>query len=252
MSCSDSNVSEDFEASLKEETSSNNTSSNTNQTITNVNANGATFTSIGGNLSLEFTTRGGWSITKQETATWLTISNSSGNSDGQVVITVSATDNPSISKRTGTLFIKPDNGSTTYEVTFTQNGRFLTLSPSDDITMFAKGGSTSPISVTTDGTWTVESSVSWINVRKSDSSFTIEVDKMTTGTDRSGIVTVELTGLIDSNRYIKTISVKQMNKGDLYTDGETSGNPAGGSEINVDRTEHDSEVDWNGQLSGTK
>lgn len=215
--------------------------------ITDLKQSGNTFTSTGGNLSLTFNTTGAWTITKSSNTSWLTLSSTSGSGNGS--ITVRAADNPSVSSRTATLTITPANGNAV-NATFTQSGRFLTLSSTSDIAMFAKGGTSNPITVSTDGTWSVTSSAtSWLTVAKSGSSFTITAKENTTGVARSGVVTVELTGLSDTNRYFKTINVTQMVQGELYLNGKTSGTSDSSTSFSVNITNYGNDENWNSQIS---
>lgn len=218
-----------------------------NQQITEVNKSSDTFTSTGGSLSLSFNTNGAWTITKPSAASWLTLSSTSGTGDAR--ITVWASDNPSVSSRTATLTIKPVNGKAV-ETSFTQSGRYLTLSSTSDVVMFAKGGTANPIYVTTDGSWSVtSSSTSWLTVSKSATSFTITAKENSTGSARSGIVTVELTGLTDANRYFKTINVTQLVQGELYLNGKTSGTSDSGTSFSINLTNYGNDEDWNGQIT---
>lgn len=209
-----------------------------------------TFPSTGGNLTLTFSANCNWNIKKTpESASWLSVSPTSGIGGDSINVLIHATDNASVVPRTCTLSIIPDQGNS-FEVTYTQSGRYLNLS-TDEITMFAKGGSNS-ISVSTDGIWSVTSSVSWLTVTKNTSSFIIKADKNITDSDRSGTVTVELTGLTDANRYTKTLTVKQLPQGELYFNDVTSGTPSAGTSFSIDLTGYGSDVDWDGQLSGDK
>ena len=142
-----------------------------------------------------------WSASS--TSNWLTVSPTSGKGDATLTLTV--TDNSSVNSRTGSILFKTADEEK--EISITQPGRTLSVSATE-ISIDEEGGTSDPITVTTDGTYTVTSSESWATVSQSGNTFTITATA-NTGEARTAIVTVSLTGLKNGESMSKTVKVSQ-------------------------------------------
>lgn len=155
-------------------------------------------------------------------ATWMSVSPSSGT--GNAELTVSISDNPSVNERKGEVTFSTADGSKV--LTFSQPGKSLTLNCTD-LTFNAKGGQ-QDVTVTTDGTFAVASSTSWITTSTKDNLVTINVGENTTSSKREGSVSFSLTGLKDGESLTRTIKITQHPK-----------------LVNIGRGGYDEDEDWN-------
>ena len=134
---------------------------------------------------------------------WLTVSPTSGKGDATLTLTVA--DNPSVNSRTGSILFKTADEEK--EITITQPGRTLSVSATE-ISIDEEGGTSDPITVTTDGTYTVTSSESWATISQSGNSFTVTAAALT-GDTRTTTITVSLTGLKNGESLFRNIKVWQ-------------------------------------------
>ena len=134
---------------------------------------------------------------------WLKLSPSSGQGDATVTLTVA--DNASPNSRTGKVVVK--TASATKEISFTQPGRKLTLSTTS-LSFTAAGGTSSAVTVTSDGTYSVTSSATWATVSRSGNTFTVKA-AANSGDARTATITVALTDLKEGESLSKTITVTQ-------------------------------------------
>ena len=145
-----------------------------------------------------------WSINSN--MSWLTVSRWGGSGDD--VITVSATPNPQITARTGSLTISGPL-VTPKTVLITQSGvaPFLTVTPAD-LTTLATQNSTAIFEISSNTSWNVFSNQNWVqtNVQSGSgtASITLTSQKNPTATARKAIITCTASGVPD-----RTISVTQ-------------------------------------------
>ncbi|MFC2104885.1 BACON domain-containing protein, partial [Bacteroidota bacterium] len=148
--------------------------------------------SINSNLS--------WSVTSKPS--WLTVSPSSGTNDGSV--SISASSNNDVETRQGTLVIGGENRSVSISISQDPEP-VLTVSPTSY--NFPYNGGNKTISVSSNVSYTISKSKSWISISKTsgtgNSSFTISCVKNPTAGSQSGTVTVTGGGLT------RTITVTQ-------------------------------------------
>ena len=159
------------------------------------------FTSTRNSETLTLQTNKKWTATKSDT--WITLSATSG--EGDCNFTVGVLDNPSVNPRTGTFTITTSDGKTV-NAKVKQAGRYLTVET--ESVSFINAGGTQIVQVSTDGTFNVTSSASWLTFTKYASSFVIKAAENTAREDREATVTVSLTGLKEG-KLEHTIKVKQ-------------------------------------------
>lgn len=141
---------------------------------------------------------------------WMTITPTSGSGDATLSIKVE--DNASINRRKGTLKLLSDVMETrTFEIM--QPGRSLKLNTSS-ITMYYNGGTSSPVIITTDGTYTVTTTDDWITIEEKDNTFTVTVTKNEGATKRNGKVVVNVTGLPEGESLTREVVIEQNPKTD--------------------------------------
>lgn len=158
--------------------------------------------SKGGTHTVTIDTNEDW--TAVSTSSWIELSASSGHGSQNVVLT--APDNPSVSSRTDTTTFTPQYMQPVRVVT-TQEARYLNVSVAA-LSFFAKGGS-AKVTVTTDATYTVSASASWLNITTDADGFTVKAQANDTGGERSATVTVAMTGLNEGEAYVLEMPVLQ-------------------------------------------
>lgn len=171
------------------------------------------FGSKGGNTNLSFSANEAWTIQIADSVEWVTLSQTVGEGNGNVKITV--TDNPSLESRETTLSIKTSVGQT-INIMVKQDARFL-KTDATSFSYFAAGGEGS-FTINTDGTYKVESSEEWITLRnQSTNTWLILVAKNTEAVIRQGVVTIQLTDLVKGEKVI-SIPITQTYEGGIYID----------------------------------
>lgn len=189
-----------------------------NQTITitqqgkyfNISESDKTFTSKGGTLQISFSTNDKWNVTVSDNVSWLTLSSTSGS--GDAIIDITAADNASMKSRECSVTITPSNGQGA-KVRVKQDGRYLTVD-TEKLTFNTTGGTSKSVNVSTDGTFDVSTSNSWLTISTlSQTSFTVRASE-NEGKSRSGSIIVRMTGLYYGESYEKSILIEQ--KGNDY------------------------------------
>ena len=162
--------------------------------------------STGGAHQLTIGTDDSWKTSKK--ASWLTVSPASGS--GDIVVTATAADNPSVNARKDTVHITPSY-ATPVKAVILQNARYLTVN-THDIYFFYIGGESDPVEVTTDGSYTVTTPDSWLSIKQSGKTFTVTATENTTEDKREGKIVVSLTGLVAGESKVIEIPVVQRMK----------------------------------------
>lgn len=169
------------------------------------------FGSKGGNTHLSFSANEAWTIQVADSVEWVTLSQTTGEGNGKVKITVA--DNPSLESREATLSIKTSVGQT-INIIVTQDARYL-RTDANSFSYFAFGGENTFI-VDTDGTYKVESSDDWITLQKQVSNtWTVRVAQNPVGIVRQGTVIIQLTNLVEGEKIIG-IPITQTYEGGIY------------------------------------
>lgn len=96
-----------------------------------------------------------------------------------------------------------------------QKARYLTLNVSE-LLFYAKGGVSDMVTISTDGTYAVSCTDSWLTVTRSGDSFTVTASVNDTEDVRNGKVTISLTDLEDDT-YSVTLPVTQLPQGGSFT-----------------------------------
>ena len=128
-------------------------------------------------------------------------------------LSVSCEENNSVSARTGTLTIRrTDNSSELATITVTQAGRYLNVNH-NRIELASDGGESYAVTIDAAGEYAISQSGDWFTVnRNTDNTFTITAAAYSDADDRTGTITVELTGLPDGESMSVTIEVVQYAK----------------------------------------
>jgi len=150
----------------------------------------------GGNYSFDITCDDAWTISTDQS--WCTVSPASGR--GNMTITVNVAQNTSAQLRTAIITVKLGNVSAT--ITVTQAGvtetANLTVSPMS-YNFASEGGTSSSFKVTSNQSWTVTKSDTWLTRSKSsgsnNGSFTITAAANTAAVERTATVTVSGGGI---------------------------------------------------------
>jgi len=197
--------------------------------------------STGGQNRLHITTNEAW--TAQSSSTWILLSQKSG--QGDIDVTLTAPDNPSTHARSDTTTFTPQHLQPIRVVT-RQAARYLRVGA--DSLLFTAAASELPVSVSTDGAYTVSSSQPWLTVNRTEGGFTATVQE-NTGTDtRQAVITVSMTGLNQGETLTVDIPAAQRAKGtsvDLQPYGdEQQWDITVGSDFSVTVTTFGDEQSW--------
>lgn len=165
-------------------------------------------TSVGGQIQVDLTTNDGW--TASSAHNWVTLSNTSGQGDCHLTITVAQ--NKSTTARKDTVTIQPTNLNP-LSIVIEEAARYMNLT-TGSIAFFAAGGTSDNIQVETDGLVQATTADTWLTVNTlSNGLFTITALPNLTHFDRSGTITVSMTDL-DEGELTKTITVNQEKRTD--------------------------------------
>lgn len=138
-------------------------------------------------------------------SSWMQLSTKEG--QGDIDVTLTAPDNPSVHGRIDTTtfipaFLQP------VRVMTRQAARYLMVDVAE-MYFFARGGTSNAVSINTDGTYTITGSDSWMILHQEGNVFTVEVTKNETGLVREGNVVIALTGLNAGEELKVVIPVTQ-------------------------------------------
>jgi mannan endo-1,4-beta-mannosidase len=152
------------------------------------------FTAAASSAAVTVTSNVSWTVTDNQT--WLSVTPSSGSSNG--AFTVSATANTTSTGRSGSVTVS--GGGITRTITVTQAGQTSnTLTLSTSSLSLAAGASAAPVSVTANVSWTVSDNQPWLSVSptagSNHGSFTVSASANTGSAGRNGTVTVSGGGL---------------------------------------------------------
>lgn len=159
--------------------------------------------STGGTHKVDVVSDDSWSIGKDDS--WLALSSEAG--AGDMEVTMTAADNPSIKRRSSKVLFTPTYAAPV-ELTINQGARYLSVDAAE-IVFYWYGGESLPVAVTTDGTFSVTTPCEWLEIERSGHSFTLKAKQSDAEEPRSAVVTVALTGLVDGEAYSIDIPVVQ-------------------------------------------
>lgn len=176
-----------------------------------VSNNLLTYTSKGGAIDMSISTNDSWSAKVEDGSTWLSLSKTSG--IGNVDVKVTASDNASVNSRTATLVFETTHNQNV-RVVVTQDARYLRVD-NREILFYSKGGTSEAITVSTDGSYEITCSDSWLSITQSSNIFTVTATENSEIDTRTGTVTIALTDLEDGT-YSLTLTVTQLNNGGSF------------------------------------
>ena len=168
----------------------------------NISCDDVLANSNAGTVSVSLVSNTDWTVSSD--AAWLKPSPTEGS--GDATITVTASDNPHVSTRTGTLTFQ--NKYETKTLSFKQPRRTISASVYS-IEIAQQGGETGSVIVTTDGKYSVTTADSWIAINEKDNTFTITVPALEGTVKREGSVVLALTDLAGDEEYSIIIPVTQ-------------------------------------------
>ena len=168
------------------------------------------FTSKGGTLSVSLTSDAKWTGKIEEGANWLTISPPSGSDNAN--IRIEASDNASVNDRSAKVIFNTLGRDVS--ILIKQKARYLTVD-NKELTFYAKGGTSNPITVSTDGEYSIFCSESWLNVTQSGNTFKVTSTENATSEARVGHITISLTDLKEGS-YSISMAVVQLCQGGSF------------------------------------
>ena len=126
---------------------------------------------------------------------------------------VYASDNASVNKRTEYIVVETPHGQS-IRIKVTQEARYLTIDH-NSVLFYSKGGTSETITISTDGTYTISCSDSWLSVNQSANTFTVTATENNLNEPRFGSITIALTDLTEGS-YSISLSVTQLNNGGTF------------------------------------
>ena len=171
-----------------------------------------TFTSKGGYIVLSITSSENWTASIEDNPQWIKLSKTNGS--GNLEITVTAEDNPSVNIRIATIIIETTHFQP-IRVVVKQEARKLSVDTSE-ILFYPKGGTSDLVTITTDGKYQIDCSESWLIINEYISSFTVTASQYSEKkAPRVGTITISLTDLKEGASSLK-LNVTQLNEGGTF------------------------------------
>ena len=168
--------------------------------------------SKGGTMQVSIATNDSWSVNLFNNAQWLTVSDKSG--EESLTIDFIAEDNPSVNPRSETATISPKDLESV-NVVIRQKARYLTVD-SDGVQFFSKGGTSAPITISTDGKYSISEQTDWFSISQEGDVFKVSADVNETGHIRTGEITITLTDLTEGSLTL-TLTVTQIAPGGNFS-----------------------------------
>lgn len=160
--------------------------------------------SVGGTHKVSIMSSEHWIATTQNS--WLSLSDTEG--DGNLDLIISVGDNASIKPRIGETVITPAI-SQAVRISTPQAGRYLNVD-TEKLSFFAKGGVSDVVTISTDATYMIFSSVTWATVNKTGNKFTVTATENPGTVKREGLITIAMTGLENNEQYSVNIPMVQL------------------------------------------
>lgn len=158
----------------------------------------------GSKHEITLSTNDDWTA-KMQTGTWASVSPTGGS--GTATVTVTAQDNPTLQSRTDVLVVQPAMAQPIL-IAAKQEGRYLRVDKTH-LAFFVLGGKET-LTVSTDGTFKVESNVSWAKVSTNAKTITVEVSQMVGNDKREGKLIITMTDLQEGSLTVE-VPVSQQN-----------------------------------------
>jgi uncharacterized beta-barrel protein YwiB (DUF1934 family) len=170
-----------------------------------------TCTSKGGTIDITVSTNDTWTATVSEGDSWISLSKDKGNGTADIEATIS--DNASVNERSGSVVIETNHGQNV-KITITQDARYLTVD-TREVLFYAKGGTSETITISTDGTFKIDCTDSWLSINQTDNTFTVTATENEGNDARVGNINISLTDLVEGT-YSLTLTVTQLNNGGSF------------------------------------
>ena len=165
----------------------------------------ASLPSKGGTIELGIATNQAWTAAVKNQSSWLALSATQGQGDAKLVI--SAQDNSSLESRTDTIVFTPANKQGV-KLAVKQAGRYL-KTDAQAVSFFYKGGTSAPVTVSTDGTFRVEKSsgADWLVVATNNNLLMFTAEPYSGNDKRTATVSLYLTGLSGDASEAKMVDI---------------------------------------------
>lgn len=209
------------------------------------------FTSKGGALEVSLTTNAPWVARKDEAVNWLSISPNNGTNNATVKVT--ASDNASVNNRSANVYF--DALGRSVNILVSQKARYLTVD-ANELLFYSKGGTSNAVTISTDGTYSINCSDNWLSISRNGNSFTVTASENNTKDARIGKIIISLTDLKEGS-YSVTLTVTQLNYGgtflrkDFEGDKDYDSNGSSTGSLTITGYGNDTNYDTSSQ-SGTK
>ena len=177
-----------------------------------VNNEDLTIGSQGGVMQVSIATNDAWEITLKNGSEWINFSEKAGEESRTVDFIIS--DNPSVKNRSETAVIATkDLGSV--DILIRQAARYLTVD-TEGVQFFSKGGTSTPVTISTDGKYAITKNAEWFNIAQDGDVFYVTADVNETGHIRSSDITIALTDLQEDEMSV-TVTVTQVAPGGHFS-----------------------------------
>lgn len=176
-----------------------------------VNNEALSIGSTGGKMQVALSTNDSWSVRLMNNEQWISITQKTGEESN--IIDLNVGDNPSVNPRSEIARITPMDLDPV-SVIIRQNARFLTVD-SDGVQFFSKGGTSSPIIISTDGKFSVSEQSDWFTITQDGNILRVIADANDTGHERTGNIIITLTDLTEGSMSL-TLTVKQIAPGGTF------------------------------------
>ena len=165
----------------------------------------ASLPSKGGTIELGIATNQTWTAAVKNQSSWLALSATQG--EGNAKLVISAQDNPSQESRTDTIVFTPANKQGV-KLAVKQAGRYL-KTDAQTVSFFYRGGTSVPVTVSTDGTFRVEKSTGadWLVVATNNNLIMFTAEPYSGNDKRTANVSVYLTGLSGEVTEAKIVDI---------------------------------------------
>lgn len=184
----------------------------------NVNSSALKFTSKGGTSNVEIATNDAWKASVEAGKEWLSTDLSEGEGNCKMIVTL--TDNATITTRKAYVDVTSNYAGIT-RLNYEQAGRYLNVDKSD-FTFFAKGGTSTLTTISSDGVFKITQDGGWFQINKvSDNTFTVSASDNKGTTERTGSIIIELTDLSEGELKV-VLPVLQVETGATFTKGDFS------------------------------
>lgn len=144
---------------------------------------------------------------------WVSLSEKQGIGDINVTLTIS--DNPSIKERNGEVIFNTQY-TQPVKLFIKQAGRYLRVN-TKSIYFYKNGGTSDNVIIDTDGSVEVSCSDSWFTASRNGNTFSIYASPNNTNVSRNGLVSLKLIKITDSEPYNISIPVYQYAEGGNFT-----------------------------------